>query len=172
MSSILNILPPLRIDPQATSKAIAADCAQRAAERSKEPTKLNLQHFSVLDREIGDLKFRLNDQQQRAPRLVSTVASLEQQTDDLRKAKKRLTDMGDVVNVWPQVQQLDKRIAHLEPELQHERRKLDSAEKLVASYTNLIAEWHQANDDEYDALRKIDAAIEAALPTQRSVSTR
>lgn len=152
------------IDNDAIARAIAEDCEKRAKERAAEPKRLNLQRLPILQRELDDLNGRLKDQQHRLTPLPRIVYGLEEQVKELRKAQKRLTDAGDIVNVYPQLQQLDKRLGRLEFELAHERRRLDGAEKLAASYTKLISEWHAANGAEYEALCKLDRTIEGALP--------
>lgn len=163
MSSLVNILPQLRSDPQATADAIAEDCQARAAARAKEPPKLNLQHLPILRSELNSLKAHLEHRKNCVAQLTLAVLELRAKVQAANDVKKHLLDGGDYVNVRAQVEQVERKLAHYGPRLKDEEERLAASENLVKHWTRLIDEWHQANDTEYDALNALDRKLDQAV---------
>jgi hypothetical protein len=160
------------VDNDAIARSIAEDCAGRAADRAAEPPKLNLARLPMLNNELRSLTDQLTYRRDCVTRLAPAVHDRRAEVRELKAAQKRLTDQGDIVQVHYPLGQVNKKLAHVETILKDDEVRLTQSENLVEHWTKMIDAWHVEHDDELKALQELDAAIEAAIPTQRSVSTR
>lgn len=153
--------PP--IDPEMTAKAIADDCAERAAQRAAEPKRLNLMRLPILRNELRSLRTQRALQAEKLLSLPGEVARLEREVKDRKKQlahAQKFTDVSSAIAV--RVKDMQKWLTRYEEQLEAAQTRLTLANKLHDAVTKLIDEWHSVNDKEFDELCALESAVDGS----------